>query len=519
MSAPEPRGPDLQPQREVRSRSGLWASLAIVFGAMTLLGATLGVFWVSRTRGAPSAPFSASGAASSPSALPAPQSSQAGPVDPAPNFEGLGADELTPSPIGPRADPEEASSLLPVTAERPGWGTSSALATVALFGDLECPHTRRTIATVLRLNEALGERLRFSYYHAPRGDRAGARAAAVTLARVTLLHGSDAGFRVLAELARIRDPAGEQAMARWFSAASVPADLAENTRTVAGDAVIGDERLAALLDVRSTPTVFVNGRRIEGAPTEAALRRTIEQEFRAVRWLRAQGATASQSYMKRVRKNLINVEADASDRSCVPLEGAPIQGPNSALVTIVEFSDFECRHCRDLWPRLEAVLQHHGGKVRRSWRSFTSSRDPRSRRAAVFALATRATAGEGGFWALHDALLESDAELDDPRLMFFAEQLGFDSERLLAAVHDPRRMRELSIDKAVADGLDISGTPTLFVNGRRISGAVPQSVLTRVVEEELQAARRLIRAGTSPEGFQDLLCAELGSPPARFDLP
>ncbi|HEY8947123.1 MAG TPA: thioredoxin domain-containing protein [Polyangiaceae bacterium] len=432
-----------------------------------------------------------------------------GPLEPEPSVpEELAVpEELLPAPTGVRAAPEEALALLPVSAERPGWGTVDALATVALFGDLECRHTRRALGTVLRLGTALGQRLRFVYYHAPVGAREPARAAATTLARLTLRYGPDAGYRFLAEAARSTASASPNELERWISAAKLPVSVAElGLESLAGEAVERDEQLAALLHVRSTPTLFVNGLRLEGTPPDDLLERAVLDEFRSVRWLRAQGLSGAQSYVRRVRKNLINLEADAADRHCVPLEGAPLEGPAGALVTIVEFSDFECTHCRALWPRLESVMKRHSGEVRRAWRSFAGAEDPRSRRSALFALAARATSGEPGFWALHDALLSSEGELDDPRLLLLAERLGLDGERLLAATQDPRRLRELDLDQVVAQNLSLAGTPTLFVNGRRLTGAISQSVLAGVVDDELRAARRLTRAGTPPERFQELLC-------------
>lgn len=414
---------------------------------------------------------------------------------------------IPPSLSEPLAKPQEALALLPVTADRPGWGSADALATVSVFGDLDCLHTRRALRTLLRLTASLGSRLRFAYYHAPLGMRGNGRAAALALNRIALGYGSEASYRFLVEAARSVAPAQPEELARWLSAAALPA-VQGITEGSAQKAVQQDERLAAALDVRMTPTLFVNGLRIEGAPRELTLKHRINEEFRSTRWLRGQGISVEQSYLRRVKKNLIHLEADAADRSCVPLDGAPLEGPAAALLTIVEFSDFECTHCRTLWPSLGAILQRHQGNIRRSWRSFTTVAGRRSRRLALFAFAARASAGDVGFWALHDALLESDADLEDPQLLSLAGKLGFDGELLLAAVHDPRRLQELELDQGIAQELGLSGTPTLFVNGRKLSGAVPLSVLSQVMDQELDAARRLVHEGTSPERFQDLLCTD-----------
>jgi protein-disulfide isomerase len=414
---------------------------------------------------------------------------------------------LPASALGPRIHALDASTLLPVSSGAPVWGAAEAPVTVALFGDLGCPHTRVALRRLVALGSRLGPRVRLVFYHRPVDDRAFSTTAARALAAVALRAGPDAAWRALNEAAS-STTSEDTELERWLTVAGVeaaPRALAAEPAAIAR--VHADTELGLLLDVQATPTLFINGRRLLGAPAEATLERTIDDESRAVRWLRAQGVPAAQAYARRVKKNLIGVDEGAANRACVPADKAPALGSSEALVTVVEFSDFQCTHCRELEPALSAVMARYPGLVRRVWRSFALPQHQNARRAAAFALAARELRGERAFWAVHAALLAGSSEaLGDERLRALAGRLGLDGARLLALSDEPRRLSELEQDQELANSLGLEGAPTLFINGRQIAGAVPAAALDGIVREELEAARRVARSGTPPTRFESLLC-------------
>jgi protein-disulfide isomerase len=110
---------------------------------------------------------------------------------------------------------------------------------------------------------------------------------------------------------------------------------------------------------------------------------------------------------------------------------------------------------------------------------------------------------------MHDALFAAgDDELDDARLVKLASGVGLDGPRLLLGASDPELARKLAIDQQLAQDLELDGTPTLFVNGRELAGAVSFAVLDAFVREELAAAQRIVRGGTPIERIEHLLCGE-----------
>jgi protein-disulfide isomerase len=414
---------------------------------------------------------------------------------------------LPASAQGARTHPLDATALLPVSSGAAIWGVAEAPVTIALFGDLGCPHTRVALRRVVGLASRLEARVRLVFYHRPLDNRPFSMDAARVLAAVALKAGPDAAWRALNE-ASASTTTNEGELERWLTVAGLeasPATLGHEPAALAR--VHDDSELAALLDVQATPTLFVNGRRLVGAPADETLERYVDDESRAVRWLRAQGVSASESYARRVRRNLIAVEDGAPNRACVPVDKAPALGAPEALVTLVEFSDFQCTHCRALEPALSAVMTRYSGQVRRVWRSFALPQHQNARKAAAFALAARDLGGERAFWAVHGALLAGPSDaLGDDRLRALAGRLGLDGSRLLALSEEPRHAGELEQDHALAQSLGLDGAPTLFVNGRQVAGAVPAAALDAIVREELEAARRVARAGTAPGRFESLLC-------------
>jgi protein-disulfide isomerase len=412
----------------------------------------------------------------------------------------------TPS-VGERARNAEAHALLPLTPAAPIWGTADALVTLQVFGDLECPHTRKTLGSAVRMASRFGERLRLVYSHRPLSRRPLGLDAARAIAGLAL-RSPDASWRALAEAAGGVDSPEPSEVERWFSRAGVDADPRKLSASPEAHARVEQDRLLAVaLDVQLTPTLFVNGRRIIGETPDSLLEAAIENEARAVRWLRAEGVSSEDGYVRRVRRNLIGVEGGAPDRACVPSEAAPSSGPQEAPLTIVEFSDFQCTHCRLLEPILTRVLARHGGQVRRVWRSFVVSAQGRGDAIAAFALATRDLFGERAFWSLHAALNAiADGDFSDERLRAVAAKLGLDGTRIIEAAGAPSHLRALARDHELAESLGLDGAPTLFINGREIAGAVPAERLEAVIKEELAAARRITHGQNGGPSLQSLLC-------------
>ncbi|BDG10418.1 DsbA family protein [Anaeromyxobacter paludicola] len=142
----------------------------------------------------------------------------------------------------------------------------------------------------------------------------------------------------------------------------------------------------------------------------------------------------------------------------------PPQGKASAPITIVEFSDFTCPYCQLLRPQLEDFVDQRRDRVRLFYKPFPLPMHPRSMEAAQAGEWARE---KGFFWPMHDALFTHPHDLKDQDLSTYARQLGGDPGDLLKALQANRYKAKVEGSKAEATAAGLTGTPTLFLNGRR----------------------------------------------------
>jgi protein-disulfide isomerase len=143
------------------------------------------------------------------------------------------------------------------------------------------------------------------------------------------------------------------------------------------------------------------------------------------------------------------------------------QGAEDAPVTLVEYGDFECPYCGEMYPVIKAVQQAMGDRLRFVFRQFPlTSIHPYALHAAEF---SEAAATTGRFWEAHDVLYEHQDRLDDRALMIYASHIGVPPGELTTAfegAYDERIQGDLN--GGLRSG--VNGTPTLFINGRRYDG-------------------------------------------------
>jgi Na+/H+ antiporter NhaA len=170
-----------------------------------------------------------------------------------------------------------------------------------------------------------------------------------------------------------------------------------------------------------------------------------------------------------------------------------IRGPARALVTIVEYGDFECPYCGQAEPVIRDLLAGHGD-VRYVWRHLPLN-DVHPH-AQIAAEAAEAAADQGAFWQMHDLLLSRQDHLLMGDLIRYASDLGLDGERFSDHIRKHIGAARIAEDVDSADLSGVSGTPTFFINGRRHYGSYDITALTDAVRAA-KAAAATARARTS----------------------
>ncbi len=172
--------------------------------------------------------------------------------------------------------------------------------------------------------------------------------------------------------------------------------------------------------------------------------------------------------------------ANRVSRDEVETTDDPTFGPASALVTIVEFGDFECPFCRQSFFDLKEILEKYRDKVRIIYRDYpNTSIHPNAMHAA---LAAGCAQDQGKFWAFHDLLYINQEQLSDADLELYAQQAGVDVTQYRDCFRSQRHIKEIQEDIDAGTRLGVRGTPTWFFNGRRVEGALPLDIFKRIVD-------------------------------------
>jgi protein-disulfide isomerase len=405
---------------------------------------------------------------------------------------------------------EDRSALVPVATNRPLWGPREAPVTVTVFGDLACPHTVALLRALLTEKLRRGNDVRLAFRHFPLSQHEQGSRAAATLAAIHGARGDHAFWSALAALLRFGGALDAGVLENGLAAAGLELSPDELASPGVKGALEADRVLATTLYVRETPTVFVNGQRLEGHPSTPALREVLDKELHASYLALAAGVSPSALYRTRTAKNLVNLGDDPPARACVKVGASPARGPAAAPVTVVEFSDLECELCRQGAASLRAALSRHPNEVRAVWKHFPLPQHDKARYAASFALEARRVGRDTGFFAVIDALLAPGTVVDDPTLSRAAERARLEPGALLAVAGTSKHDAAIDADIAEARALRVTGAPTYFVNGRLIAGASSGAELEAILREELALARRVRAHGAGNVG--DLACGERVDP-------
>lgn len=168
----------------------------------------------------------------------------------------------------------------------------------------------------------------------------------------------------------------------------------------------------------------------------------------------------------------------------VPVDDDPALGPESAPITIIEFSDYECPYCRswqaEVLPRLRET---YPDQIRLVYRDFPlTSIHPN---AAPAAAAANCANEQDAYWEFHDKLFSMELGLSESAYQQYASDLGLDSESFSECLKSDRYVDEVEADYQYAAELGVRSTPTFFINGIALVGAQPFELFQELIEKEL----------------------------------
>ncbi|MBU6281959.1 thioredoxin domain-containing protein [bacterium] len=170
----------------------------------------------------------------------------------------------------------------------------------------------------------------------------------------------------------------------------------------------------------------------------------------------------------------------------------PSRGPKDAKVTIVEYSDFQCPFCAKANTIVEEeVLKQYGDKVRFVYKQYPLIQiHPWAEAASLVGLCVNKIAGSDAYWKYHSAVfakaegIEADGAND--KLLALAKEAGADQAKVKDCLEKGETKAAVAASMAEAESIGVNSTPTFFVNGRRLAGAMPLDAFKAIIEPELQ---------------------------------
>lgn len=189
--------------------------------------------------------------------------------------------------------------------------------------------------------------------------------------------------------------------------------------------------------------------------------------------------------LRRASKIEINLTAPESPTFSIATDDQPAKGSPNALVTIVEFTDFECPSCAQQHPVLERIVSEFGDRIRLVVRDFPLSQHANAHKAAEAAEAARE---QGKYWEYVSVLFRNQSALGVDKLKQYASEIGLDRTRFDAALNSGKFAEKIQRDLLDGRRLGVNGTPTFFVNGKRVS------------DRSYEGLKATIEAMLKPEG-------------------
>jgi len=190
-----------------------------------------------------------------------------------------------------------------------------------------------------------------------------------------------------------------------------------------------------------------------------------------------------------LRGEIYDMSADpfAANRAKIHFDGSPSKGPADARVTIVEYADFECPHCRELWEEL-GVIEKQYPQVRIVYKDYPLTTIHPWANTASLGARCAFEQSPAAFWKVHDAIFQNQDVISPEnvwdKLTQFAADAGLNADTFKACLSSPDTQKAIDASHAEGVALGVNSTPTVYINGRPIVGG-DVNTLSQYIEFEL----------------------------------
>jgi len=180
--------------------------------------------------------------------------------------------------------------------------------------------------------------------------------------------------------------------------------------------------------------------------------------------------------LEQYRSDQAQATFDSAAAASLDLSGAPVKGPADPAIRVVEYSDFLCPYCRSLAGAFANYLPRSGGRVAIYFKHYPldPACNPAVRSgghpgACALALGAICAQEQGKFWPYHDSVFGAEhSNPGIPEVLGIGDAAGLDRQKLEQCLIAPSTRARLDRDIAEASDLGVSGTPTVYINGKRL---------------------------------------------------
>ena len=176
---------------------------------------------------------------------------------------------------------------------------------------------------------------------------------------------------------------------------------------------------------------------------------------------------------------------EESARLTQPVSGRDhVAGPVDALLTLVEYGDYQCPYCGAAYPVVKRLQKSLGKNLRFVFRNFPLTQAHPY--ALIAAEAAEAAALQGKFWEMHDLLFEQQTLLKPDLIPIWAKRMGLNLEKFAGDIKQGPVDKRIKEDRQSGIRSGVNGTPTFFINGTRYDGSPDYASLLEALKSELE---------------------------------
>ncbi len=354
-------------------------------------------------------------------------------------------------------------------------GPDDAKVTIVEFTDFQCPFCSRVQPTLKKISENYPNDVRFVFKHHPLAFHKDAPLAH----EASLAAGGQGQFWEMEQIIFKNQKKIKEADLIGY-AEGLGLDIeqfkADLTSGKYKGQVESDTAQAVKLGATGTPAFFVNGRYLSGAKPYESFAQVIDEELSG-KEIPFKWGTNVKDEKKQAKQNKKPKE-DPNKIYSIPVGTSYTKGPKDAPITVIMFQDFQCPFSKRSQPTVQQLMDAYPGQVQVVFKNFPLGFHKEAGLAAEAALAAGA---QGKFWEMHDKIFTNQKQMGVDNLKGYAEELNLDMDQFNKDLETHRYKKVVDDDMKLAQGAGVRGTPTFFVNGKKVVGAKPLAEFQKVI--------------------------------------